>query len=73
MRRDHSRHLFGVLLCLSLGKVILLGGCGSSPSSSTVAMLSAKEYAEGARKLEQNNKRRMQEAAAAWKAARVKR
>ena len=73
MRRDHSRLRFGVLLCLALGKVILLGGCGSSHSSSTVAVLSAKEYAEGARKLEENNKRRMKEAAAAWKAARARR
>jgi hypothetical protein len=67
--RDHSRPMFGVLLCLSLGTVALLGGCGGSGTSSAVTVASAREYSEGVRQLEENNKKHLLAASAARKAA----
>jgi hypothetical protein len=51
----------------------MVGGCGVSGTSSTVTVASAKEYGDGVRQLEENNKRHLLEAAAARKAARAKR
>jgi hypothetical protein len=72
VRNGRLRLRFGVLLCLTLGTVGLLSGCGGSASSSTVAVPSAKAYADGARQVEENNKRHIREALAARKAARKK-
>jgi hypothetical protein len=71
-RNNRSRLLLGGLFCVIPLKVVLLSGCGSSASSSTVTVSSAKEYADGARQIEENNKRHIQEALAAKKAARSK-
>jgi hypothetical protein len=56
---------------LCLGKVVLLSGCGGS-SASVIAVPSAKEYAEGARKIEENNKKHIQAALAARKTAKAR-
>jgi hypothetical protein len=73
VRRGRPKFRFGVLMCLTLGKVVLLSGCGSPDSSSAVTVASAKAYADGARQIEENNKKHIREALAARKAARAKR
>jgi hypothetical protein len=72
VRKDRFKIRFGVLICLALAKVGLLSGCGSSDSSSAVTVPSATAYAEGARQIEENNKRHIQEALTARKAARAR-
>jgi hypothetical protein len=72
VRRVRSTIAFGGLVCLSLGNAALLGGCGGSDSSTTVAVKSAEEYADGARKIAENNRKHIQEALAARKAGRGK-
>jgi hypothetical protein len=71
--RDHSRLLYGVVLCLALGKVVLISGCGGSDTASAVNVSSAQAYTDSVRQLEENNKKHLQAAAAARKAARAKR
>jgi hypothetical protein len=71
-RYNRSSLLLGGLFCLFPLNVVLLSGCGSSASSSAVTVSSAKEYADGARQIEENNKRHIQAALAAKKAARAK-
>jgi hypothetical protein len=72
VRRVRPTIAFVGLVCLSLGHAALLSGCGGSDSSSTVAVKSADEYAEGARKIAENNRKHVQEALAARKAGRGK-
>jgi len=55
-----------------MGQLGLLGGCGAPDSSSAVTVASAKDYADGARKIEENNRRHIKEALAAKKAARAR-
>jgi hypothetical protein len=71
-RNQRTRIVLAAVACISMGQVGLLGGCGGTDSSSAVTVASAKDYADGARKIEENNRKHIKEALAARKASRAR-